>query len=128
MILTALFPGNASIRPTQEILQEAFGEQRSVGHISTLRLEAGRKAGEVLPQINYAPLGPVIALRDETFFQGRPMLLLVDPVSTTIMAAHVCADCQADTWGTILLMAEEQGVSLTGLTEDMAKMYTMALC
>ncbi len=126
-ILTTLFPGNASIRPTQEILREAFGAQRSVGYISTLRLEAGRKAGEVLSQINYAPLGPVIALRDETFFQGRPMLLLVDPVSTTIMAAHVCADRKADTWGTILLMAEEQGVSLAGLTEDMAKMYTKSL-
>ena len=126
-ILTALFPGNASIRPTQEILQEAFGDQRSVGYISTLRLEAGQKAGEVLSKINYAPMGPLIALRDETFFQGRPMLLLVDPVSTTIMAAHVCADRQADTWGTILLMAEDQGISLTGLTEDMAKMYTKSL-
>lgn len=126
-ILTTLFPGNASVRPTQEILQEAFGDQRSVGYISTLRLEAGQKAGEVLSQVNYAPMGPVIALRDETFFQGRPMLLLVDPISTTIMAAHVCADRQADTWGTILLMAEDQGVSLTGLTEDMAKMYTKSL-
>lgn len=126
-ILTTLFPGNASIRPTQEILQEAFDDQRSVGYISTLRSEAGRKAGEALSQVNYAPLGPVIALRDETFFQGRPMLLLVDPVSTTIMAAHVCADRQADTWGTILLMAEDQGVSLSGLTEDMAKMYTKSL-
>jgi hypothetical protein len=126
-ILTALFPGNASIRPTQNILQEAFDEQRSVGYISTLRLEAGWKAGEVLSRIDYAPLGPVIALRDETFFQGRPMLLLVDPVSTTILAAHVCADRQADTWGTILLMAEDQGVSLKGLTEDMAKMYTKSL-
>ena len=126
-ILTTLFPGNASIRPTQEILQEAFGSRRSIGYISTLRLEAGRKAGEVLSQVNYAPMGPVIALRDETFFQGKPMLLLVDPVSTTIMAAHVCADRQADTWGTILLMAEDQGVSLSGLTEDMAKMYTKSL-
>jgi hypothetical protein len=126
-ILTALFPGNAAIRPTQKILQEAFAEQRSVGYISTLRLEAGRKAGEVLSQIDYAPLGAVIALRDETFFQGRPMLLLVYPVSTTILAAHVCADRQADTWGTILLMAEEQGLCLAGLTEDMAKMYTKSL-
>ena len=125
--MTALFPGNASIHPTQEILQEAFGDQRSVGYISRLRLEAGRNAGEVLSQINYAPMRPVIALRDETFFQGRPMLLLVDPVSTTIMAAHVCTDRQADTWGTILLMAEDQGVSLKGLTEDMAKMYTKSL-
>ena len=47
-ILTALFPGNASIRPTQAILQEAFAQERSVGYISALRLAAGRRAGEVL--------------------------------------------------------------------------------
>jgi hypothetical protein len=126
-ILTALFPGNASIRPTMSILQEAFDEQRSVGYISTLRLEAGQKAGDVLSQIDYRPLGPLLALRDETFFQGRPMLLLVDPISTTIVAAYVCSDRQADTWALALLLAEEQGVSLSGLTEDMANMYGKSL-
>jgi len=30
------------------------------------------------------PLGTVIAARDETFFQGQPLLLVIDPVSTTI--------------------------------------------
>jgi hypothetical protein len=55
------------------------------------------------------------------------MLLLIDPISTTIVAAHVCCDRQADTWALILLLAEEQGVSLAGLTEDMAKMYGKSL-
>ncbi len=126
-ILTSSFPGNVSIRPTQAIMQEALGYQRSVGYISTLRVEAGQKAGEVLSQVDYAPMGPVIVMRDETFFQGWPMLLLVDPISSTIIAAHVCSDRQADTWGIILLMAEEQGVSLVGLTEDMAKTYDKSL-
>lgn len=122
-ILASLFPGNASIRPTQEILKEALDALRSVGYISTLRLEAGRKAGQVLHGVNYAPLGPVIALRDETFFQGRPILLLIDPVTTVIAAAHVAPDRKADTWALALMMAKEQGLSLVGLTEDMAKMY-----
>ncbi len=59
-ILTALFPGNASIRPTREILHEALDTLRSVGYISALRLEAGQRAGEILSRVNYAPLGQVI--------------------------------------------------------------------
>jgi len=126
-ILTALFPGNASIRPTMAILKEAFGTLRSIGYIARLRVEAGQKAGHVLSGVDYTPLGPLIALRDETFFQGWPMLLLIDPISTTIVAAHVCSDRKADTWALTLLMAQEQGVSLIGLTEDMAKMYGKSL-
>lgn len=126
-ILTALFPGNASIRPTATILKEALDRLRSVGYINDVRLHAGRRAGIVLSGVNYASLGPLIALRDETFFQGRPMLLLIDPISTTIVAAHVCSDRQADTWALILWLTEEHGVSLAGLTEDMAKMYGKSL-
>ncbi len=126
-ILTALFPGNASIRPTREILNEAFDTLRSVGYISALRLEAGQRAGAVLSRVNYAPLGQVIALRDETFFQGRPLLLLLDPVTTTIISAHVAPDRKADTWALALMMAKEQGLSLIGLAEDMAKMYGKSL-
>ncbi len=120
-IVAAAFPGNGSIRPTQVILHEAFGQARSIGYISALRLKAGRRAGEVLSGISYVSLGPVIALRDETFFQGRPLLLLVEPISTTIIAAHVSPDRQADTWALALMMAQEQGLTLSGLTEDMAK-------
>jgi len=126
-ILTALFPGNASIRPTREILNEALDTLRSVGYISALRLEAGQRAGAILSRVSYAPLGQVIALRDETFFQGRPLLLLIDPVTTTIISAHVAPDRKADTWALALMMAKEQGLSLIGLTEDMAKMYGKSL-
>lgn len=123
LILTVLFPGNASIRPTQVILEEALGVLRSVGYISTVRLEAGIKAGAFLSRINYAPLGPTILMRDETFFQGWPMLLTVDPVTTVITSAQVTLDCKADTWAVELMEVQEQGLLLAGLTEDMAKMY-----
>lgn len=123
LVLTALFPGNASIRPTQVILKEALDVLRSVGYISTLRLEAGQKAGQILNCINYEPLGSVIVMRDETFFQGHPMLLTVDPVTTVITSAQVTSDRKADTWAVELMALKEQGVSLVGLTEDMAKMY-----
>ena len=98
-VLTATFPGNVSIRPTQELLAAALGQRPSIGWISELRLAAGRQAGQVLRQIDTRPLGPLLAVRDETFFQDQPILLVLDPVSTTILWAEVCADRQADTWG-----------------------------
>jgi hypothetical protein len=122
-MLTATFPGNVSIRPTQQIVQEALGQSRSVGYISQLRLESGRKAGGVLRQIDYSALGPVIIVRDETFFQGHPILIIIDPVSTTILLAQVCEDRQAETWAAALLKAQEQGVSIKGIVEDMARNY-----
>jgi hypothetical protein len=122
-ILTATFPGNVSIRPTQEILAEALDQRRSIGWISQFRLDAGRQAGQVLRQIDTSPLGPLIVIRDETFFHGQPILIVIDPVSTTILLAEVCADRQADTWGLALLLAQDQGATIVGLVEDMARFY-----
>ena len=122
-VLAATFPGNVSIRPLQVIMHEAFDQQRSVGWISQLRLLVGRCAGEKLRQIDTSSLRSVVVLRDETFFQGYPILLVMDPVSTTILFAQVCSDRQADTWGVALLMAQERGAVITGLVEDMARFY-----
>ena len=122
-VLTAGLPGKTAIRPLRHVLDEAFGQTRSVGWISQLLTDAGRQAGDVLRCVDTTPLGTVIAARDETFFQGHPLLLIIDPVSTTILLAEVTSDRQADTWGTALLMAQEQGVTIGGLVEDMARMY-----
>jgi hypothetical protein len=50
-------------------------------------------------------------------------LLVVDPVSLTILLAQACDDRQAETWGVALLMAQERGAKITGLVEDMARSY-----
>ncbi len=126
-ILTAAFPGKMALRPLQELLAEAFDESRSIGWMSELLTEAGQKAGQVLKQIDFSAAGPVLVLRDETFFQDRPVLLMVDPLSSTILSAVVAPDRQADTWGLLLLMAQEQGVKIAGLVEDMARMYPKSL-
>jgi hypothetical protein len=122
-ILTAACPGKMAIRPTQRLLAEAFGQTRSFGWISQLLREAGCRAGQVLGQIDTTALKNVIVARDETFFQGQPLLLIIDPVITTILLAQACPDRQADTWGAALLMAQEQGATIRGLVEDMARMY-----
>lgn len=122
-VLTASLPGKMAIRPLRQALNEAFDQTRSIGWISALLTAAGHKAGCVLGDIDTSPLGTVIAARDETFFQGHPLLLVIDPVSTTILFAQVTDDRKADTWGAALLMAQEQGVTIGGLVEDMARMY-----
>lgn len=122
-ILAATFPGNVSIRPTQAVLEEAFDQSPSIGAISELRLEAGRQAGRVLAGLDYSPAGEVIVGRDETFFQGAPMLLVIEPVSSTILLALACEDRQATTWGAALELVQEQGASIVGLVEDMARNY-----
>jgi hypothetical protein len=126
-VLTAAFPGKIALRPLQELLTEAFDESRSIGWMSELLTEAGQKAGQVLKQIDFSAAGPVLVLRDETFFQDRPVLFMVDPLSSTILSACVAPDRQADTWGILLLMAQDQGVDIAGLIEDMARMYPKSL-
>jgi hypothetical protein len=126
-ILATLLPGKAAIRPTQVILQEAFSTTRSVGYINDLRLTAGRRAGEKLAAVDYSKLGPVLVLRDETYFHEKPILVLVEPVTTTIVGIHACNDRQAKTWAAALLQAQKQGVKIAGVVEDMAKMYPKSL-
>jgi len=123
LILRTTFPGNVSIRPTQEVLLEALDESRSVGYISELRLEAGRKARQVLRQLDYSTTKYVQVGRDETFFLNAPVLMVIEPVSSAILLAEVCADRQADTWGAALQIVKDQGLSIAGLIEDMARNY-----
>ncbi len=120
-ILRATFPGNVSIRPTQEVVYEALAERPSVGYISELRVAAGLRARRLLRSLDYSGIGQVIVGRDETFFGGQPVLMVIEPVSMTILLAEVCADHQADTWGAALLVAQAQGATIRGLIEDMAR-------
>lgn len=123
IILRSTFPGNVSIRPTQALLQEAMGESRSVGYISELRLKGGRKARQHLRKLDYSDIKYVLVGRDETFFLGQPILLVIEPVSGAILLAEVCADRKADTWGTALQIVKDQGMGIEGLIEDMARNY-----
>ena len=122
-ILAASLPGKMAIRPLQQVLNEAFAQTRSIGWISELLTATGHKAGCILQKIDTTPLGTVIVARDETFFQGSPLLLVIDPLSTTILFAQATDDRKADTWAAALLIAQEQGVIIGGFVEDMARMY-----
>lgn len=122
-VLTATCPGKMAIRPLQQVLDESFDQSRSVGWVSELVSTAGREAGQVLARQDTSALRQVIVARDETFFQNWPLLLVVEPVSSTILLAQASPDRQADTWGAALLLAQEQGATIGGVVEDMARMY-----
>lgn len=122
-ILTAAFPGKMALRPMQQMLVESLDKSPSVGWLSELLKEASQKAKEILAEIDFSAMGPLIVLRDETFFQDQPILMLVDPVSSVIVQAVVAPDRQADTWALLLLLAQDKGVHFAGLVEDMARMY-----
>ena len=111
----------------QELLKEALGETRSVGWLSELLKEAGERAGKVLMEIDTSAMKDVIIVRDETYFDEYPLLLVIDPVSGTILKAIAAPDRTAETWALVLWMAEEQGATLGGVVEDMATMYPASL-
>ena len=121
--LSMAFPGRMALRPMQTCLEVAFDQSRGLGTLSELLTQSGQRAGRVLEQIDTKPLGPVIVLRDETYFQDWPILLVLEPVSTTILLGVVSEDCQAETWGAALLVTQDGGVHIKGLVEDMARMY-----
>ena len=117
-ILKMAFPGSVSIRPMREILCETLGVMPEVRFISQLLSRAGQLAGLFLSQLDYAHLSAIVALRDETFFNGKPILLLVEPRSGMIVHATVEDDRKSDTWATILLTLEDKNLQIKGLVEE----------
>lgn len=127
-VLTALLPGGSALRPMQDLLDVAFDRSHSVGFLSELIDEAGSRAGVVLDQIDFSPLGDVVLARDETYFCDWPFLLSVEPNSYTIVSGYVEDVCDGETWGVSLAIDEEtRGLHIVGLAEDGARCYPKSL-
>jgi hypothetical protein len=128
LILTSVFPGGVTMRPLEEILAEAPLEGRSDTTIWRVVEEAGAKACRILSQVDYAGVSlPLILVDiDETFFDGRPVLFVVEPISLAICGFHVAADRDRSsyTWGPLLLtLREDQHLAIYGGVGDAAKPY-----
>jgi hypothetical protein len=117
-ILTLLMPGGVSGRTLDDCLHVAFDRGRSTGSISELLHRAGQRAGEVLDQVNHAPLGAVVLARDELFTGQDPNLLLVEPRSLVITGLYATTDRDAETWACALLLTQDRQVQIQGLAED----------
>lgn len=128
LILTSLFPGGVTMRPLEDILEEAPLEGRSDTTIWRFVNQEGTKASQILAQVDYTdvPLPVVMVDVDETFFDGRPTLFAVEPISLAICGFHVPADGDRSsyTWGPLLLiLQEDQHLDIYGGAGDAAKPY-----
>ena len=128
LILTSVFPGGATMRPLEEILAEAPVEGRSASAICRFVNETGAQARQILEQVDYAEVSlPLIVVAiDETYFDGRPILFVVEPISLAICGFHVPADNDrsSETWVPFLLvLQEDQHLDIFGGVGDAAKPY-----
>jgi len=127
-ILTLLLPGGVTTRHMQTCLEVAFDQSPSLGFLSELINEAGRRAGEILAQMDYAPLGEVVLARDETFFAGLAFYLSVEPQHHVIVSGYVETTCDAERWGVALQLDHQtRGLHIKGLVEDAARYYPASL-
>jgi len=123
-ILTLLFPGGVPLRPMQDCLEVALNVTRSVGFLSQFINQAGRRAGEILDEVDYSPLGDIILARDETYFNDLVFLIGVEPRTYVLLAGQVEESCDGETWGLSLAFDQaREGLQIVGLAEDGAKFY-----
>ena len=123
-MLTLLFPGGVTLRPMQDCLEVAFDVTRSPAFLSQFINEAGRRAGEILEEIDYSPLGDVVLARDETYFDGLAFLIGVEPRTYVLLAGQVEESCDSETWGLSLALDQaREGLRIVGLAEDGARFY-----
>ena len=128
LILTSVFPGGATMRPLEEILAEAPVEGRSAPTIWRFVNEAGAQARQILEQVDYAEVSlPLITVAiDETYFDGRPILFVVEPISLALCGFYVPDDNDrsSETWTPFLLvLQEDQHLDIFGGVGDAARPY-----
>ena len=128
LVLTAVFPGGVTLRPLEDILAEVPGLGRSDSTIWRIINQAGARASQILQQVDFSQVSipRVVMAIDETFFNGQPILFVVEPISLTICGFHIPADGNraALTWAPFLLvLQEDQHLAIEGGVADGAKAY-----
>jgi hypothetical protein len=126
MALTLALPGGVPDRSAEICLHTAFDEGSSPASLSALSHEAGRRAGEILQEIDHSVLGQVVQARDELFVGRDPILLMVEPHSLAITGLYATADRDAETWGCVLLFTQDRRVQIQGLAEDGCIPYALS--
>lgn len=132
IILTSVFPAGVTMRPLEEILNEVPAIN-SCSDTTIWRIinQAGQKADQILSEVDYQHINVplVLAAVDETFFNGYPILFVVEPISLAICAYYIPPDKDrsADNWTCLLeLLKNEQNLNIIGGLGDAAKAYPKA--
>ncbi|MCP4291107.1 MAG: hypothetical protein GY780_04665 [bacterium] len=116
------------MRSLEELLDEVPGVTASATTIWRLVNQKGAEANTLLQKINFEGviLSVIFVAIDETFFDGRPILLVVEPISLAICGFYVPADGDRSslTWGPFLLvLQEDQNLNFSGAMGDGATPY-----
>ncbi len=128
IILTGIFPGGGTMRSLEDMLDEVPGVAGSATTIWRIVNQKGIEASALLHSIDFAEVAlPVILVAiDETFFDGQPIFMVVEPISLAICGFYVPADGNRSslTWGPFLLvLQEDQYLNFTGAMGDGATAY-----
>jgi hypothetical protein len=128
IILTGVFPGGGTMRSLEDLLDEVPNVAASATTIWRLVNQKGAEANTILQKIDFGgvALAVIFVAIDETFFDGRPILLVVEPISLAICGFYVPADGDRSslTWGPFLLvLQEDQKLNFTGAMGDGATAY-----
>jgi len=119
--LTLLIAGAATVRRARWCVGQLLGRQPAVGWISDLVDEAGQRAEAVLRAADWSAAPTLIVARDELYDGRWAFLLMVDPVSLSIVHGEVVEGVDGDAWALALADGVQQtDFRVEGLVEDMA--------
>lgn len=108
---------HGSVRGIQECLAEILETDRSVGAIQAILTAAAERARGLTP----VPSQPLVAVADEVFAAGQPVLAVVDHTSGLVAALEPAGGRDATTWGCTYLDLAARGVAVGSLTADGAR-------
>ena len=128
IILTGIFPGGGTMRSVEDMLDEVPNVRGSATTIWRLVNQKGSEANNILQKIDFGgiEISVIFVGIDETYFDGRPILMAVEPISLAICGFYVPADGDRSslTWGPFLLvLQEDQNLNFTGAMGDGATPY-----
>ncbi len=109
---------HSSYRGARDFLRDTFDHELSVGSIHNIVMDAVEKARHVNSQEDLSALQ--VGAHDE-IFQGDPVLVGVDPVSTYCYLLAQEPSRDANTWGVHLLDLSERGLALDYTIADAGK-------
>lgn len=115
MIVLLRLECKASIASISEMLGKMGYPHDSIGMISECLKALGKSLGNTLHlDTDYM----VFYLSDEIFASGSPILVTIDPVSTTILRIELSPNRKGETWALHYQAIKDQGIMPKGLGSD----------
>jgi hypothetical protein len=107
--------GNVSLSGISEILQMQGYSHYSASMVSQHLKDFGSRLPDTL---NLYRSIMTFYLSDEIYACGLPILVTIDPVSTSILKIELASNCQSDTWKAHFKSIESNEIFSQGLASD----------